>query len=337
MKLSICIPTYNRSAYLRQCLESILISATGFENVIEIVISDNASVDDTSDVAAEYVATYSFVRYHKNKFNVFERNFHVAATLAKGGYIWIFGDDDLMHPEAIAIILKRIEENYNIVICNYPLWSNDFSKVLRERMLPMRTDMIITDHNDLLRIVGLRLGFISMVIIRRDIFLELPSSEYEYYVEYGFSFLYAVYSGIFNQCCAYIETQPVLMQRGGQIDACANKNWWYKCFVIGSSLIFDKLKNKGYSRTAVQRAKYLVLKDDVTRDLIFRKLNRMEISGIYKLLFTYYKSQSYFWIIVIPIIYSPIFLLKLARGFIGIVVMIKMAKKVLVDYKSDSS
>jgi len=317
IKLSICIPTYNRAAYLRQSLESILLSAKGFEKDIEIVISDNASEDETDEIANEYQSKHSFIHYNKNETNVLEKNYYIAASLAKGDYIWLFGDDDLMEPHTIAAILKRINENHNLVICNYPLWSNDFSKVLRERMLPIRRDMIISDHDALLRTVGLRLGFISMVIIRRDIFLELPLSEYEAYVKYGFPFLYVVYSGMFNRCRAYIEAQPLLKQRGASLDACANKDWWYKCFVIGSSLIFEELRKKGYSRAAIQRAKYLVLKDDVMHDLSFRRIKGEDVSGLFRLMLPYYKNQWFFWVVCVPMLLVPSIIIKIANNLLG--------------------
>lgn len=318
-QLSICIPTYNRAAYLRQSLESILLSTKDYEKDIEIIISDNASPDETCKVVAEHQRKHSFINYHRNDTTVpAEKNFYLVASLAKGDYIWLFGDDDLMEPHAIAAILKRINENHNLVICNYPLWSNDFSKVLRERMLPIRRDMIISDHDVLLRTMGLRLGFISMVIIRRDIFLELPLSEYEAYIDYGFPFVYAVYSGMLHRCRAYIEAQPVLKQRGASLDACANnanKDWWYKCFVIGSSLIFEELRKKGYSSAAVHRAKYLVLKDDVMHDLSFRRIKGGDVSGLFRLMLPYYKDQWFFWVVCVPMLFMPKFSIWIGYKF----------------------
>jgi len=303
--LSICIPTYNRAAYLRQCLDSILSSVNGFEKDIEIIISDNASQDETNKVVSEYQSRHSFIHYHKNETNVLEKNFYIAASLAKGEYVWIFGDDDLIEPHAVGKVLKKIEENYNLVICNYSLWSNDFLKVIRESVLPVHKDMTINDHDDLMNTLGLRLGFISMTIIRRDIFLALPVSEYEALVEYGFPFLYSVYSGVLNRCRAYICAQTMLKQRGASFEAYGNKDWWYKCFVVGSSLIFEELRKKGYSRAAVQRAKHLVLRDDVMHDLSFRRRKGEDVSGLFKLMLPYYKDQWFFWTVCVPMIFVP--------------------------------
>ena len=38
LRVSICIPMYNRSAYLRECLESIVSSAKGHEEQLEIEV-----------------------------------------------------------------------------------------------------------------------------------------------------------------------------------------------------------------------------------------------------------------------------------------------------------
>ena len=303
--LSICIPTYNRAAYLRQCLDSILSSVRGFEKDIEIIISDNASEDETGKIANEYRSVHSFIHYHKNETNVFGQNFYIAASIAKGDYIWLFGDDDLMEPHAVRVVLEKIKKNYNLVVCNYPLWSNDFSTVIRERMIPIRHDMIISDHNALLRTMGSRLGFISMSIIRSDIFLELPLSEYEAYVEYELPFLYAVYSGVSNRCRTYVCAQPLLKQRGASFDAYASKDWWYKCFVVGSSLIFEELRKKGYSEASVHRAKHLVLRDDVMHDLSFRRRKGEDVRGLFNLMLSYYKDQWFFWTVCVPMLFVP--------------------------------
>lgn len=314
--LSICIPTYNRSHLLKEGLTYILAAAKGFEDKIEIVISDNAGTDNTEEVVHEFQNKYPFIRYHRNDKNIYELNYYVCADLAVGEYVWIFSDDDVMEPHAIGTVLEKTNKNHNLVICNYPLWSDDLSKVIRERMLPIRHDMTINSHDELLRTMGLRLGFISMVIIRRNLFLSFPLSEYETYVEYGFPFLYAVYSGVLHQCRAYICAQPVLKQRGASSAAYSNKDWWYKCFVVGSSLIFGELRKKGYSYAAVHRAKYRVLRDDVMHDLSFRRRKGEDVSGLFRLMFPYYKDQWFFWAICVPMLFMPKFVIWIGNKIV---------------------
>lgn len=50
--VSICIPTYNNARCLRESLDAIVNET--YSNR-EIIVSDNASTDDTKEIADEYV------------------------------------------------------------------------------------------------------------------------------------------------------------------------------------------------------------------------------------------------------------------------------------------
>lgn len=315
--LSICIPTYNRPKELIESLQSIMESVKGYESKVEIIVSNDAGPANTEEIIGKMKNDKIVIQHHRNTNNMRDANFFVLANLARGKYLWVFGDDDLMEKHTVRAVLEKIKDNYNLVICNYSLWSNDFSKVIRDRVLPIHQDVVISEHDTLLKTSGLRLGFISMIIIRRDIFLALPPSEYEAHIEYGFSFLYAVYSGVLQRCRAYICSQPILKQRGASFDAYANKEWWYKCFVVGSSFIFEELRKKGYSIASVKRAKYLVLKDDVMHDLSFRRRNGEDVSGLFKLMLTYYKDQWFFWVVCVPLLFMPRIFIKIANNLLG--------------------
>ena len=67
--LSICIPTYNREKCLQQCLDSI-VNQKAFNANIEIVISDNASSDNTDELVKKYQEKYTNISYKKNKENL---------------------------------------------------------------------------------------------------------------------------------------------------------------------------------------------------------------------------------------------------------------------------
>jgi len=301
--LSICIPTFNRSHLLKEGLAYILAAAKGYENKIEIIISDNASTDSTRDVVREFQIKYPFIRYHRNDENIFELNYYVVAGLANGEYIWLFSDDDHMNQEAISVVIKQIKSNYNLIITNYSLWTNDFSKIIKPKVFPFRKDMIFFDHNVLMNTFGLRLGFISCIVMKKDRFCSLPEEEYKPYREYGFPFLYSIYYAVLNQCRAYFITKPLLAQRGCHTNV--DRSWWYKYFVTGSSLIFQELQKKGYSENAIHHAKHLVLKNDVLHDISYRKGNSKSLEGIFRLMLPLYKRYWFFWIIITPMIFAP--------------------------------
>lgn len=308
--LSICIPTYNRSACLRECLESLLVSARGYEDRIEIVISDNASTDDTSDVVSEFQQRNPFIRYHRNESNVgSEPNRYIVVSLATGKYIWIFSDDDKVTEQAVAAIFKRIEAGYNLIICDFSVWSRDFSVRKMRRWLPMRRDREFSDHNALMKCFGLHIGFTSSVVIKREVFLIIPPSEYEPLMPY-FPQLYSIYAGIAEDChCAYVS-DPIVCYRADN----AVSPDYYKFFIVGYLIIFEALRSKGYTEDALRAAKRHILKRYVINNIVLRKSQAdASLKDIARILRSYYRKDWLFWTVCIPLIYVPVptFLVRL--------------------------
>ena len=108
MRLSICIPTYNRVGYLKELLPAILDQADA--ECVEVVVSDNASTDGTAD----YLRSLSnpCLRWWTNETNIGgDRNFLKCVAEAKGEYVWLFGDDDLMPDGSVARVLDFLRDN----------------------------------------------------------------------------------------------------------------------------------------------------------------------------------------------------------------------------------
>ena len=94
---TIGIPTYNRSALLRAALAS---ATSQTWDSLEILVSDNASTDDTSEVVRQSVRP---VRYLRNPSNLgAPRNFANLVESARGEYFAFLQDDDLLHSEFVA-------------------------------------------------------------------------------------------------------------------------------------------------------------------------------------------------------------------------------------------
>lgn len=91
-KISICIPTYNRSDLLRKTLVSVIRQTT---KPYEIIVVDNCSEDDTEAVTK----SFSGVIYYKNERNLgLAGNWNRCIKLAKGDFLTILHSDDLIAP-----------------------------------------------------------------------------------------------------------------------------------------------------------------------------------------------------------------------------------------------
>lgn len=286
---------------------------TGYEREVEIIICDNASNDDTEDSVSLFLESYPWIRYHRNIENIGgERNFRRAATLAQGENVWIFGDDDIMGVQAVGRVLDSIQAGYALTICNYSVWNKDLTLRLRECGILGRTDLTFENPNMVMEQYGLHLGYISAVIINKALFLKLPIEDYEPFVEYGFPFMYSVYTGIIGQPCkTKFIADPVIWNRGGN----SGDYDWHKLIVVGSSLILDSLLEKGYNQRNVKVAKRKILCEFVLPNILGLKsqMTNEQHHATVKLLVEYYKSYWQFWLLGFPKLLIPTFALVLIK------------------------
>lgn len=121
IKLSICIPTYNRKTFLRETIESIINQAdSGNYKKIEVCISDNASTDGTQELINNIQAnTPVRIIYSRSERNLGpDANYLRSVELASGDYCWFMGSDDVALPGSLNTILCEIDHEYDIYLFN---------------------------------------------------------------------------------------------------------------------------------------------------------------------------------------------------------------------------
>ena len=115
MLLSICIPNYNRGKYLNNCLNSILLAKSISSLTFEICISDNGSKDNILSIVNYYKKKGLKINYKSNNKNLgFGVNFYKVVKMAKGEFIWLIGNDDLLYPYALKKLQKLFYENKDV-------------------------------------------------------------------------------------------------------------------------------------------------------------------------------------------------------------------------------
>ena len=97
-RLSVCLPTYNGEVYLREAIQSVLQQTY---SAFEVVVVDDASTDRTMQILREF--TDPRVRIYQNpRRKGIPGNWNVAAGLARGEYVCIFHQDDVMLADNLA-------------------------------------------------------------------------------------------------------------------------------------------------------------------------------------------------------------------------------------------
>lgn len=113
--LSICIPTYNRAQYLDDSLLNIGLQFDKNQELIEkveVVVSDNASPDNTADIVHKYQKKYKNIKYFRNNTNLGPDKNYINSVLKAGGeYGWIIGDDDLIVKGGLDFVVDFLTKN----------------------------------------------------------------------------------------------------------------------------------------------------------------------------------------------------------------------------------
>lgn len=132
--LSICIPTYNRAKYLEGALINIVTDPV-FDDRVEIVISDNASTDNTQQIGEKYSKKYFNVKYFKNSTNIRDENFFLALQRSSGKYTRLFNDTLRFRSVGLEKMLNIIKSSSE----KYPLFFY--------QEIPFLTHNKVTIHN----------------------------------------------------------------------------------------------------------------------------------------------------------------------------------------------
>ena len=111
IKLSICIPTYNRPKHLENCLNSIYISKKNCNSPnLEICISDNGSKHDIRKIVNKFSNKLD-IKFHRFKRNLgITPNFLKVVDMASGEFVWTIGNDDLIFPHSLSKIFSLLKK-----------------------------------------------------------------------------------------------------------------------------------------------------------------------------------------------------------------------------------
>ncbi len=146
--LSIVVTTYNRAAWLSHGLPLILEQTRPYQDIVEVVVCDNASPDGTPDVVRG-LGHYANLYYHRNEKNVgMLGNLSVSARRGRGRYVWVIGDDDLLVEGTIERVLSAIvhRPETELIYLNYAFTHFDRTEDLADVQKVIRGARPISDR-----------------------------------------------------------------------------------------------------------------------------------------------------------------------------------------------
>ena len=250
IKLSICIPTYNRADLLISALQSIEGNLHA-QSSIEVVVSDNGSKDNTQEIVADYSDRILNLRYHRNSENIGPvKNVRNVIQMAAGEFVWLFSDDDIMAEGALDYLLNFISNHqdtdyiyYTREVVEVDLMPSTFGVQPRN----LNEDMVFSDGDSLFCGCGGQMpylmGFYSSTIIRRQSWLQSAGEVNAFSDDYAWDHLIVILKAIIHSKCAVLCKTGVLARLNfRQIKARS------KVGFDDSILCFLEIMKFGYSR-----------------------------------------------------------------------------------------
>ncbi len=171
MNVTVTVPIYNTSKFLRQCLDSL---AAQTLREIEFILVDDGSTDDSGAICDEYVAKDSRFRVFHQKNGGSAAARQTGLDNSHGEYVIVCDSDDWVEPMMYEKLhRKAIETGADMVLCGYVAEYVENRSELKQTVFK-ETDGIVDNFDLLSR--GANSSWVKL--IRKSLF-ESTGSTYE--------------------------------------------------------------------------------------------------------------------------------------------------------------
>jgi len=180
MKVSICIPVYNSSKYLKTSLQSIFNIKIGDFDV-EYIASNNFSSDNSLDILNEFKILGLKIFDQKENINS-SGNFNFLIEKSSGDYIFIMHSDDIYHPDILIEYMKEVgSNNYQFIFCNGNIINNT-GEIIGTLITNSRKNLLITKEFFLDQIIfkGRNLIVAPSVMIKKELIIKAGMWSHHY-------------------------------------------------------------------------------------------------------------------------------------------------------------
>lgn len=117
MKISVIIPVYNSSTYLRKCLDSVVNQTL---KDIEIIVINDGSTDDSKNIIEEYLCKYKNIIFIDQENKGIGKTRNIGIKKATGEYITFVDSDDYIKENMLEEYYKYAKKhNFDLVIGSY--------------------------------------------------------------------------------------------------------------------------------------------------------------------------------------------------------------------------
>lgn len=248
LRLTVVTPTLNRKDLLLDTLSVISdqIRALGVQEDVEFIVADNASDDGTDQLRGEIEKLGArYVRF-SDRVPV-GQSIARSVSLGSGRFVWVFGDDDLLHPGSLAYVLGQLEQipDHDMVYFNRLVMDVTMCKLVS---IPHNTWTALSEDvpmSEFIQRFNHWPGFISAMVFSRRCFD--AGADFDRPLYGAWEFLARIYKGG-SRGKARVIYLPLISQRLG---VHSWKEHWPRYWLVNMPRMLNDLEEAGCTRGAV--------------------------------------------------------------------------------------
>jgi len=302
VKLTIGIPTFNGARRIGETLDSILIQTTeSLAEQIEIVVSDNASTDDTEAVIRHYQGVSKIpIIYARHPENMgYDVNVDSLFQRSTGKYVWTLADDDTLRPGALSRVLTAItlQPDLSAILVNFVAYDADLEEV--RDAVAISDDIFCWTPEDFITRAESKYSLLSALIFHKEAWLHAEKA-----AGYGSNFIhvYALFK-ILRTGSSLIIAEPMVNYRQGSTNFGVSGDSILRTGLSACAVV-NSMESMGYDRTLPR----MLLKK--SRRYIYGLVIASKLAGIQEKLHIAGKLISFYptptvFLKLIPVIFLP--------------------------------
>lgn len=218
--LSITIPTYKRAELLKLLLDSIVQGIGQWPDDLELIVSDNASPDETRSVVSAFIKKGFPIKYFVNASNIgADRNIASSFNRATGKYVWVIGDDEIMYRGTIQYVLELCRsKQFGVLHLSSRGFGHGQQDAIKMRSKPDRVVIKKLEPRKFIRLTNVFLTFISANVVNKEAILRYNpafKAESELLNNTNMIQLAWIYSAIKAEHAHYFVSTPLFGALGG--------------------------------------------------------------------------------------------------------------------------
>ena len=281
--VSVVIPVYNTSQYLRECLGSVLEQTL---NDIEIITVNDGSTDNSLEILNEYAQRDSRIKVVDKANGGLASAYNRGQRMATGKYIYFLDSDDWLEKDALEILYRMAEEKQVELVKSYGFYAETHNESDLSVMVPLiKCNKVIRNMLFIPEFVARHVAQWT-VLYRRDFLIKnhIWATEFPKKMAPDISFMYHVW------CCCnslYVVPKAFVHYRKDNPDSDKNSGSKMSFYLIRGHLVARDIlfrikasKQRWFIKTAVEFEHFMF--ELCTRCKTDRKKFILAISKIFK-------------------------------------------------------